>query len=52
MKNYNLLLAKRKILNIFITYEVFWVKKSIEEVKFVFQRARDLIRRHLLAGKY
>ena len=46
MKNYNLLLANWKILNIFITFQVFGVEKSIEDVNFAVQQPRDRMYRH------
>ena len=48
MKNYNLLLAKWKILNIFIMFQVFGVEKLIRNVKFAVRLPRDLILRHFL----
>ena len=52
MKNYNLLWAKRKIQNIFITFNVFGVEKFIGDVKFAVRRPHDQIRRHFFVGKY
>ena len=52
MKNHNLLLAKWKILNIIIIFQVFGIAKFIGDVKFAVRQPRDRIRRHLLAGKY
>ena len=46
MKNYNLLLDKRKILKIFITCLVFEIEKFIGDVKFVLRQPSDQICRH------
>ena len=51
-KNYNLLLANRKILNIYITYLVYVVEMFIEDVKFAVPRPHNQTHRHFFAGKY
>ena len=51
-ENYNLLLAKWKILNIIGTQWVFEVEKSFGYIKFAVQQPRDRIHHLFLAGKH
>ena len=52
VKNYNLLVANWKILNIFITKMVFGVKKSISDIRFYARRPRDRVCCHFVVRKY
>ena len=52
IKNYKLILAKWKIKNIFITFKVFGVKMSIEDIKFAVRRTCDQISYYFLTRKH